>query len=292
MTDMANEQFPEETVNEEQFEQQPELIEEQDLQEAQAQVDEANYQAEQAEGEERVDWKARAIQAQTRLEMLQQMQQQQYQQQPEPEPQVDEVTQLRQQIQEKRQAMPQLDDQNPQSFWDRERAKEEIDQLQEQLVEARIRSQERMLAEQQTYGVVANYKARFANSQRFKQVESMFDNAVSQLEPHLRGNQVMLDMIRKNLEYDVMSRQNNQPKSPPSAPGQAYNPQAASRPRQKGVQWRNAEDQAVGEYYISRGIINSPEEFYDPQFNENSPSANNNGVAIYDVPNSRKGWRR
>lgn len=285
MSDMPNEaEFHQETFE------QPDLIEQQDLDAAQQDVDNAQVQAEQATGEERVDWKAQAIQAQTRLEMLEQMRQQQQAQQQQA-PQVDEVTRIRQQIQEKRQSMPELDDKNPQTFWERERIKEEVDQLQEQLVEARIRTQERMLAEQHTMGVVQQYKTRFANSQRFQAIQQQFDNAVSQLEPHLRGNQTMLDMIRKNLEYDVMAKQGSQPKAPPAAPGQAYNPLANSRP-QRGVQWKNAEDQEVGEYYISRGIINSPEEFYDPRFNENSPTANNNGVAIYDIPQTKKGWRK
>lgn len=287
MSDYENENMP---LDDGQFEeQQPDLIEQQDLDAAQAEVDAAQQAAEQATGDDRTDWKARAIEAQTRLEMMQQQQQQQA---PQPEPQVDEVTQIRQQIQDTRASMPQLDDQNPQTFWERERVKEQLDNLQEQLVDARMRQQERLLMDQQTMGVVQSYKQQYANNPRFQQIESKFDQAVSQLEPHLRGNNVMLDMIRKNLEYDVMARQGNQPKRPPSAPDGAYQPQARASRNQGKVQWRNAEDQAVGEYYISRGIINSPEEFYDPQFNENSPTANNNGVAIYDVPNGKKGWRR
>ena len=286
MSDMPNEaEFHQETVE------QPDLIEQQDIDNAQAAVEAAQEQAEQSTGEERVDWKARAIEAQTRLEMMRDMQYQQ-QQQTQATPQVDEVTRIRNEIQEKRASMPQLDDQNPQTFWDRERIKEEVDQLQEQLVEARIRTQERALAEQHTMGVVQQYKSRFANSQRFQAIQQQFDNAVSQLEPHLRGNQTMLDMIRKNLEYDVMAKQGSQPKAPPAAPSQGYNSGAVGRQPQRGVQWRNAEDQAVGEYYMSRGIINSPEEFYDPRFNENSPTANNNGVAIYDIPETKRGWRK
>ena len=286
MSDMPNEaEFHQETVE------QPDLIEQQDIDNAQAAVEAAQEQAEQSTGEERVDWKARAIEAQTRLQMLQDMQYQQ-QRQAQATPQVDEVTRIRNEIQEKRASMPQLDDQNPQTFWDRERIKEEVDQLQEQLVEARIRTQERALAEQHTMGVVQQYKSRFANSQRFQAIQQQFDNAVSQLEPHLRGNQTMLDMIRKNLEYDVMAKQGSQPKAPPAAPSQGYNSGAVGRQPQRAVQWRNAEDQAVGEYYMSRGIINSPEEFYDPRFNENSPTANNNGVAIYDIPETKRGWRK
>ena len=286
MSDMPNEaEFHEETFE------QPDLIEQQDIDNAQAAVEVAQEQVEQATGEERVDWKARAIEAQTRLEMMRDMQYQQ-QQQTQATPQVDEVTRIRNEIQEKRASMPQLDDQNPQTFWERERIKEEVDQLQEQLVEARIRNQERALAEQHTICVVQQYKSRFANSQRFQAIQQQFDNAVSQLEPHLRGNQTMLDMIRKNLEYDVMAKQGSQPKAPPAAPSQGYNSGAVGRQPQRGVQWRNAEDQEVGEYYMSRGIINSPEEFYDPRFNENSPTANNNGVAIYDIPETKRGWRK
>jgi len=244
----------------------------------------------QEQAQPHVDWKAKAIEAETRLEMLERMRQEQLQQaQPE---QLDEVAQLRVSIEEKRKSMPQLDDKNPQSFWERERVKEEIDTLQERLVEARMRQQERLLVNQQVGTVVQQYKMQHANRPTFRAVEARFDQMVSQLEPHLKGNQMMLEMIRKNLEYDEMSKGANQPKVPPSAPNGAYQPQAGQRANQGKVTWRSDEDRAVGEFYIQRGIIKGPEDFYDPKFNERSPSANNNGTAIYDVPSGKRGWRR
>lgn len=244
-------------------------------------------EADAASQEERVDWKSRAIEASTRLEMLERMREEQTQ----PEQQVDEVTKLRQAIQEKRAGMPALDDKNPQTFWEREKIKEDIDRLNDELTEARLRKQEERLAEQQTTGAVGQYKQRHAGSAAFKAVEKQFDQMVGQLQPHLRGNQTMLEMIRKNLEYDHLQNQGNQRKPPPRAPDGAHNT-PSPKPRSGSPTWRNEDDRKVGEYYMERGIISGPEEYYDPRFNELSASANNNGVAIYDVPTSRRGWRR
>lgn len=256
-----------------------------EAQEEQAEAREAGTQ------EDRTDWKARAIEAQTRLEMLQRMREEQTQQQP--QQQVDEVTQLRQQIEAKRAELPTREQMNkdPNLFWQREQMVDEINMLQERLMDTRLKQQERLLAEQHVSGAVNQYKARFANRQSFKAVEQQFDQMVSQLEPHLRGNTVMLDMIRSKLELDHMDRSKGQ-KTPPRAPGGDYQPQVQARSNQGKVTWRSDEDRRVGEYYMSRGIISGPEEFYDPKFNERSPSANNNGVAIYDVPNTPRGWRR
>lgn len=238
------------------------------------------------EADQRVDWKARAIEAQTRLEMMQQ------QQTPtEANGYVDELKVLQEQIQEKQASMPQLDDKNPQSFWDRERAKEEIEGLKDQLVEARMRRQERYLAEQQVGTVVQSYKARHQSNPYFQQVQDRFDQMVSRLEPHLRGNEAMLEMVRRNLEYEVIVKNQNQGRVPPTAPNNAYTPQQGQRTSGK-VAWKSEADRAVGEMYMQRGIISGPEEYYSQQLNQNSPQANNNGVAIYDVPVGKRGWRR
>lgn len=241
----------------------------------------------------RVDWKAKAIEAQTRLQMLEQQKQAAAQQQQVPQqPQRDEVQELREQIEAKKAEMPALDDKNPQTFWQRERAKEEISGLQEKLYDARLRQQENYLLEQQVGTVVNSYKARHAQRPEFKAVEQQFNAAVQNLQPHLRGNETMLEMIRKNLEYDYMQQNRNQRKAPPQAPGSAYTPQAQANPNQGRVKWKSAEDQRVGEYYMQRGIISGPEEFYDPKYNERTEDANNNGVPIYDIPSGKRGWRR
>lgn len=255
---------------------------------------EEQVEAQEAEPQEdRTDWKAQAIEARTRLEMLQKMREEQSQQQQ--APQVDEATQIRQQIEAKRAELPTREQMNKDAnlFWQREQVMDEINLLQEKLVDARLKQQERLLAEQHVSGAVNQYKARFANRQSFKAVEQQFDQMVSQLEPHLRGNTVMLDMIRSKLELDHMDRSKGQ-KAPPRAPGSDYQPQAQAQARsnQGKVTWRSDADRQVGEYYMSRGIISGPEEFYDPKYSERSPSANNNGTAIYDVPNTPRGWRR
>jgi hypothetical protein len=235
------------------------------------------------------DWKARAIAAQTRLEMIEQMRNQAMQQ---AAPQrVDEVTRLRHEIENTRAKMPQLDDKDPQTFWDRERVKDQLDALQERLVEARIRQQERLLVGQQVNSSVQQYKAQQVNRAAFKAIEPQFDQLVERLEPHLKGNRTMLEMIRKNLEYDYMSKGKG-PKAPSSAPSGAYQPQARANNQRGKVNWQSAADREIGEYYIQRGIINGPEDYYDPRFNERSAQANNNGVAIYEVPNKPRGWRR
>lgn len=236
------------------------------------------------------DWKAKAIAAETRLEMIERMRAEAAQQAA--PRQMDEITQLRQAIEAKRSEMPQLDDKNPQTFWDRERAKDEIDNLQERLVEARMRQQERALVSQQVNASVIQYKAQQANRSAFKAVEAQFDELVGRLEPHLKGNRTMLDMIRKNLEYDQMTKGKGAPRPPATAPTGAYQPQARAAGNRGKVNWRNEADREIGEYYIQRGIISGPEEYYDPRFNDRSPQANNNGVAIYEVPNKPRGWRK
>lgn len=236
------------------------------------------------------DWKAQAIEARTRLEMIERMR---AESQPAAPQQVDEVSALKQQIEAKRAELPTHEQMNKDSslFWKRDALMQEIDQLNERLVDTRLRQHERVLAEQHVGTAVQQYKQRFANRATFKSVERQFDQMVGQLEPHLRGNTVMLDMIRSKLELDHMDRTKGQ-KAPPRAPGSDFQPQTAAQPATGKVKWRNAQDQAVGEYYISRGIISGPEDFYDPKNNERSPSANNNGTAIYDVPTTPRGWRR
>jgi hypothetical protein len=243
---------------------------------------------EQVEPQEE-DWKARAIAAQTRLEMIEQVRNQAMQQAA-PQ-QVDEVTRLRQEIDAKRSEMPELNDKDPQTFWERERVKDQLDALQERLVEARIKQQERMLVGQQVNASVQQYKAQQASRAAFKAIEPQFDQLVERLEPHLKGNRTMLEMIRKNLEYDQMTKGKG-PKAPTSAPTGAYQPQARASGARSKVNWQNNADREIGEYYIQRGIISGPEEYYDPKFNDRSAQANNNGVAIYDVPNKPRGWRR
>lgn len=241
------------------------------------------------------DWKARAIAAQTRLEVLQEMQDRQAAQAGATPQQVDEVTQLRRAIEEKRKQLPDLTagNANADTFWQRDKLQQEINGLQEQMVDARLKQQERLLANQQVGGVVQQYKARFANRASFKAIEAQFDSMTSQLEPHLRGNQVMLDMIRSKLELDQIERARGQRRVPPTAPDGAHTPQAQAQAANRGqAKWKNDQDRAVGEYYVQRGIISGPDEFYAGRYNDNSESANNNGVAIYDVPTTPRGWRR
>ena len=271
-----------------------EAVYEGDLDSGVHQAEEAEVQVEAHEAEpveDRTDWKAQAIEARTRLEMLQNMREERAQTQQ--APQVDEIAQLRQQIEAKRAELPTHEQMGKDAnlFWKRDSLMQEIDQLQNRLVDTRLKQQERVLAEQHVTGAVAQYKARFATRPTFKAVEQQFDTMVSQLEPHLRGNAVMLDMIRSKLELDHMDRTKGQ-KTPPRAPGGDYQPQQAARPNQGKVTWRSEEDRAVGEYYVSRGIISGPEEFYDPKYNEKSEGATLRGATIYDVPDGGRGWRR
>jgi hypothetical protein len=241
------------------------------------------------------DWKARAIAAQTRLEVLQEMQERQAAQAPATPQQVDEVTQLRREIEAKRQQLPDLSagNANADTFWQRDKLQQEINTLQEKMVDARLRQQERLLANQQVGTLVQQYKARFATRPSFKAIEAQFDTMTSQLEPHLRGNATMLDMIRSKLELDHMERTRGQRRAPPAAPDGAFVPQAQAQATNRSqAKWKTEQDRAVGEYYVQRGIISGPEEFYAARFNDNSESANNNGVAIYDVPTTPRGWRR
>lgn len=241
----------------------------------QYEASEAPEQEPHTEEQERIDWKARAIEYQTRLELAQQQQQQYQQQQVEQEP--DEVQVLEQRLQEARQNMPQIDPNDPQSFWKREQAKEEVDRLKDSLFEARQRRMEYSTMEQQSGFVVQSYKSQFQGSETFRAVEQRFDQLVSQLAPHLRQNPAMLDMVRKNVEYDYIQQQRGGKPVPPRAPGGEYNNQRP--PKSKAVQFKSEQDQQVAEFY---GM--SPEEFYDPKNTEHHEVTNGNGVLVYDLP--------
>lgn len=250
------------------------------------QEEEQQYEAQEPqqtpEEQERVDWKARAVEAQTRLEMMQQQQQQFQQQQMPQEP--DEVQTLEQQIEEARQNMPQINPDDPQSFWQREQAKEKIEGLREQLYDARERRMQYSTMEQQSGFVVQNYKAQYQGSQTFQAVEQRFDDLVSKIAPHLRQNPAMLDMIRKNVEYDYLQQNQGGKAVPPRAPGGEYNNQR--QPQQKGVKFKNAQDAEVAGFY---GM--GPEEFYDPRNTSHPEVTNGNGVLVYDLPKN-SGRRR
>jgi hypothetical protein len=243
----------------------------------------------QAQESERVDWKERAIRLEERMRVFEERAA------PVPPALRDPVGELERAIAEKEASLPKYEAQRAESFFERETAKEELQKLRHQLVEARLGQQQQYVAEAQSRTVLAEYKSRLAGNPDFRAIEGQFDQMVARLEPGLRSNPAMLEMLRKNLEYDHLRAQANRgaPGKPPAAPNAAYQPQAGAQ-RAKGPMpaWRSEEDRKVGEYYIQRGIISGPEEFYDPRFNDRSPSANNNGTAIYDIPEPKRGWRK
>jgi hypothetical protein len=230
-------------------------------------------------GEERVDWKAEAIRAQAKLEVLQQ--QAPAASQPAQAAPPSESEQLARQVEELRSNMPQLDPKNPDSFWEREKHKEKLDELRHQLAEVRERERRQALVnfEYQTrsQSVVNDVKQKFSGRPAFQKVERQFDQMVNQLAPHVRADPNALTVMMKTLLFDAGDT--GGAKAPPSAPSGAYAP-GRSGPQKAGkVQFRSEQEAQIAAYY---GM--TAEEYYDPKYNEPGPGTEGNGVSIYPYP--------
>lgn len=231
--------------------------------------------------QERVDWKAEAIRAQARLEMLEQRGPQA--QAPKQAPQLSETERLTKELEGLRSTMPALDPSKPNSFWDRENHKEKIDAVRERLMETRERERQQALLrfeyEQKSQQAVQNVKRQFSQRPGFKQAEARFDQMVSQVEPHVRADPNALTVMMKNILYDVeIANPQGQGQRPiPAAPGQGYAPQRGQPQQRKGsVEFQNEQHAAVANFW---GM--TAEEYYDPKYRERGPETEGNGVSFY-----------
>jgi myosin heavy subunit len=224
-----------------------------------------------------VDWKTEAIRAQARAEVLQQMQTQSRQSASPPAPRVSESDSLAQEVERLRAEMPALDPQNPNSFWDREKHKERLDETRHKLSEARERERRNaMMAVQyqtQSQTVVQNIKGKFSSRPAFQKIERQFDQMVSQLAPHVRADPNALTVMMKTLLFDAGDT--GGAKAPPAPPSSGYAPNRAAPKRGGKAQFQTEQEAQVAAYY---GM--TAEEYYDPRYNENSPEAQGKGVSI------------
>lgn len=227
--------------------------------------------------QQEVDWKAEAIRAQARLEAMQEFSQSR-QPQSEPAPQQSESDRLAAEVERMRQEIPALDPKNPDSFWEREKHKERLDDMRHQLAEARERERRQALMNVQyqtrAQSVVSDVKQKFSKRAAFQKVERQFDQMVSQLAPHVRADPNALTVMMKTLLFDAGDT--GGAKAPPSAPSGGYAPVRGGAQRSGKVQFRSEQEAAVADYY---GM--TAEEYYDPKFNEPGPHTEGNGVSIY-----------
>ena len=236
-----------------------------------------SQQAQQArpQQEEEPDYKTEAAYLRGRLEAQQQGGGQQ-------EQRLDPVAEVERKIAEKQANLPQFNQERPESFFEREAALEELRELRERKLELKLEQQQRTVMETQAYTAVQNYKQRWANDPVFQQVEQDFDAAVQQLDPGVRRNPAMLEMIRKNFMFDAIQNQQSGRKMPPQAPNQAGRTQMeqSQRQQEQEVRWKNDLDRQLGQHY---GM--SAREFYT----EPALDADGNGIQIYDMPRTGRG---
>ena len=240
---------------------------------------------------DRTDWKAKAIEAETRLRMMQE----QREQHPEPvtQAQRDEVAEIEVQIEEIEAALPEAKDEK--SFWARMQGYEKLNKLNRELSRAVKRSSDTAMANMQSGSVVQQFKTRYSGDPVFKQIEGAWDQWVQQLEPNLRTNMGMLELLRKNLAFDYMQAnggrvpQQKRSAPAPSAPSGAFTPQqqAVAKAQKGQPAFKSDAEQRVAEFY---GM--SAEEYYSPQYNEVGPDTEGNGIQIMDVPAASRRTRR
>lgn len=276
--------MPDEHVNDQHVEEQEELEElHEDLL-----TDEQPQAAAEAD---RTDWKAKAIEAETRLRMLQE----QREQHPESitQAQRDEVAEIEAQIEEIEASLPEAKDEK--TFWARMQGYEKLNKLNRELSRAVKRSSEQAFANIQSGSVVQQFKSRYANDPVFRQIEGAWDQWVQQLEPNLRTNLGMLELLRKNLAFDYIQQnggkvpQQKRSAPAPTAPSGAFTPQqqAAARTQKAQPAFKSEAEQRVAEFY---GM--TAEEYYSPQFNEVGPDTEGNGIQIMDLPAASRRTRR
>lgn len=228
---------------------------------------------------EKVDWKAAAIRAQTELEIARR---QPDQGRPAAEPQQSETDKLAQKVEQLRSTMPVVDQTKPQTWWEREQHKEQLDIAREQLSEARERDRQRTLQnmqyQTQSQKVVQDVKGQFRSRAAFAQVEQKFDQMVSQLRPEVQANPQTLTVMMKNLLFDA--GETGGPQAPPK-PGGAYGSRGPGAQPAKGGKNAPVEFKSDIEAEIATHYGMSAEEYYSAKYNERGPETSGNGVSIY-----------
>jgi len=241
--------------------------------------------------QQREDYKSRAIRAETELQLLKQ----QNQAAPPPVQQVDEVAELESEIEKLEGTLTGGAPKDEADFWRRIETQEKLVKLNRQLSRAYKRSADTQIQNVQSGSVIQQYKARYANDPVFQQIMPQWEQMVNGLNPDLRTNPGMLDMLRTHFSYQYMEKnggrmpQQKKAGAVPSAPSGAYAPEQAAQARQqaKGVTFKSDTHAKVASFY---GM--SADEYYSSRFNEIGPDTEGNGIQIMDLPAASRRTRR
>lgn len=241
------------------------------------------------EGEGRVDWKERAIRAEERARVYSEERNAPQRSGPteRDEPRESKSQALARQVAEAKAALPAYDPSNPQTFWERQNAKDALDEMRAELSETRERERQEQVTvmryQQQAQTTVQQVKGQLQAHPMYSRIEREFDKTVSRMPPHVAADPNALTLVLKNMLFDEQNRQGS---PPPGAPRGDYGSGPASaQPRRRGgkVEWRSDKERAVGELY---GM--TPEQYYDPAHNEHSDLASGNGINIYGEIGGRR----
>jgi len=243
---------------------------------------------------DRTDWKAEAIRAQERLRAIEERQQQAQPAQPEPKP--DPIAELEAEIARIEAEIPQ----NPkteQDFWKMVDSQGKLTKLTRQLTAETRKESQQYAANMQSQSVADRFKAQHSGDPVFQQIAPLWEQWVQQLDPSLRSNTGMLEMLRKNLAYDYMQKNGgrvpNQPKKggppAPSAPSGAFTPEQQRQQAQQkaGVKFKSDREAQVAAFY---GM--TAEEYYSSAYNDVGPDTEGNGIQIMDMPATSRRSRR
>jgi hypothetical protein len=242
--------------------------------------------------QQREDYKARAIRAETELDLLRRQNQQPQAVAPE---QVDEVAALETQIEELEQTLDGTAPKDEAAFWKRIETQEKLVKLNRQLTKAIKRSADTQIMNVQSGSVVQQYKARYANDPVFQQVLPQWEQMVNGLNPDLRTNPGMLDMLRTHFSYQYLEKhggrmpQQKKASGVGAAPSGAYAPEKAVQAQQQkqAVAFKSDQHAKVAAFY---GM--SAEDYYSAKFNEIGPDTEGNGIQIMDLPAGSRRSRR
>lgn len=246
---------------------------------------------EQPQQPDRTDWKARAIELETRMRM--ENERRQVEQQPQ-QPVVDDIARINAEIAELESQMP-TETKDEAAFWKRIELQDKLSKKTRELSQAVHQANQNRFTEMASGTAVQQFKARFASDPTFKQIEGQFDQWVQQMEPNLRANPGMLEMLRKNLAYDWMVKNGgrvpakNTPRGAPAAPSGAHAPeqQRQQQAQKSSVKFKSEAEAKVAEFY---GM--TADEYYGPRYNEVGPDTEGNGIQIMDLPTNTRRARR
>lgn len=239
-------------------------------------------------GDERRDWKAEAIRAQAERDLV--MKQLESQRgmggggapaQPQA-PTVSPLQEAEAEVRKLEAALPPLNPSDPNSFWQRQEAKEALDVARQRLADRRAEAHQAEVRSiqmgQAKERAVAQVKAQFSNRPSFKQVERQFDQAIQQMRPEAAADPNTLALVLKNLLFDAGDAAGQA--APPPPPGSAFAGRPAGKAGAKApVQFKSEQEAAAAAIY---GM--SAEDYYADRYNQVGEFTEGNGINVYGLP--------